>query len=207
MKHPAFGLALLVTFASLGASARTPCQDSSDCQSGQVCAAGQCTAASPVQCHDDFDCKRGQNCSAGLCQAKPPAATAAEQDEAADQNEAPADASPPGTERRNTGLMVGGIVCAGVGGVAVLTGLMMLALAGTDGTQVCSGNDCHPATQSDRDTMQTTGTVAAIVGAGLTVVGIPLIVIGAQKRSGQAPSGTHVAVLPGPTGAALRVRF
>ena len=148
----------------------------------------------------------------------PPPALATEPDEpaAAATTEEPEPASEAEEEsgpirregQRNTGLLVGGIVCAGVGGLMLLTGGVMLALASEDSTQVCENGNCHPATQQDRDTMQSVGVGAVVAGAVLAVAGIPMIVVGAKRRAAEArPMQPMVGIGVGPRGASLHVRF
>jgi hypothetical protein len=140
--------------------------------------------------------------------AEPPESGAARDEpepEAGDQN-GPVQYPVEHEGKRNTGLLVGGIVCASVGGASALVGAVMLGLASADSTQVCENNNCHPATQQDRDTLTTGGTVAVIAGLGLAALGIPMIVIGAKRRTAEAGPG-HIAVGVGPRGASLSLRF
>ena len=110
--------------------------------------------------------------------------------------------------KRNTGMMVGGIVCTSLGGLGLFIGSISLALSSARNTTVCDGGSCRPATEDDREGLRTAGWVGFIGGAVLAGVGIPLIISGAKRRPiHQAMLSAPVQLLVGPTGGGVRVAF
>jgi hypothetical protein len=102
------------------------------------------------------------------------------------------------TRRKSTGMMVTGIVLAGAGGLVALSGLPFLLMGDArecdtwiDGSQDCYGTDYTPI-----------GRGMVIGGLVVAAIGIPFIVIGAE-RVPAGSSGVTVRLATGPSQFAL----
>jgi hypothetical protein len=197
------------------------CMQNADCETGQACVQGTCgvsqqtpePAAAAGECTTNADCGAGRGCSAGRCVAPAPAPTLAansSSDGMSAADDFPMDdvgAEEP-KYKRNTSMMVVGIVATAVGGVALLAGGVSLGLADAESTEVCNNGDCRPATKQERSDLRTVGWVGLIGGGILTAVGLPLIIHGAKKRPVQEASvTTTVGVVVGPAAGSVLVTF
>jgi hypothetical protein len=94
--------------------------------------------------------------------------------------------------------MVTGIVMMGVGASLVLVGVINNQAAKQDADLYCNG---YGACQ-DQESLKTEATVFMVVGGVIAAVGIPLFIVGLQKRpvsTGQSYSptrGAHLSVGP-----------
>lgn len=100
------------------------------------------------------------------------------------------------SERYSTGMMVGGIVMAGTGLAASITGLT-LALVGVG---------------TGEERLEVAGVITASSGVALLGGGIPLLLVGAKRvprgrGAALEPRPGQAALLASPSGATLRVRF
>ncbi len=103
-------------------------------------------------------------------------------------------------ERRSSGMMIAGIVLAGLGGVGLAGGAVMVLNSDSFGT-FCSPS-CRQSDVRSADNQRTTGYVLMTLGAAGIGVGIPLIVIGAKRVPiGVAPPGEPGAPPPPARGA------
>jgi hypothetical protein len=207
MKPRGIMVALVVSLAPLSALAATPCETVTECESDEVCWSGRCAAASAVRpssrCQDEFDCKRGQVCAVGRCRTPDPDVRGgADRDQTGRRDPK---ASEPELER-NTGLLVGGILCSAIGAGALLSGLALAVLSSSESAQVCDNGACRPATEDERSAWHGTALGLAVGGSALVLLGTPLIAVGIQRRPVRG-NRTAAAVVLGPTTAALRVQF
>jgi len=97
------------------------------------------------------------------------------------------------TERFSTGMMVGGIITASVGGASIITSLALVVAA-------------SEAEVSELPAYNAAILSTAIGGVFLGAVGVPLAIIGA-RRVKKDTNGAGPVVLVGPQGAAIRVHF
>jgi hypothetical protein len=110
--------------------------------------------------------------------------------------------------KRNTPVLVSGIVATSLGGMGLMMGSVALVIADASSTQVCENGSCHPATESDREGMRTVGWVGLVSGVVLAGVGIPLIIVGAKRRSLEPSEQTaELRLLATPGGGALHLTF
>jgi hypothetical protein len=100
--------------------------------------------------------------------------------------------------KRRTGLLITGAVMMGVGASFVLVGVINNQAAKQDADLYCNG---YGACQ-DQESLKTEATVFMVVGGVIAAVGIPLFIVGLQKRpvsTGQSYSptrGAHLSVGP-----------
>ncbi|HEX2882338.1 MAG TPA: hypothetical protein VHO25_22615 [Polyangiaceae bacterium] len=139
------------------------------------------------------------------------AAPAATTEEAAPAKAAPAKTAPttetesleipPPPEvrmKRRTGLLITGAVMMGVGAGLAVVGLINSQTAKQDADLYCNG---YGACQ-DQDSLETEATVFMVVGGVIAAVGIPLFIVGLQKRpvstgTSYSPTrGAHLSVGP-----------
>lgn len=144
------------------------------------------TSLSYAQCAKDTDCKADRVCEAGKCVAPataPPTAPVAPQPAAVPPAvpAAPARATPLKMERHSTGMMVGGIVMLSLAPVALLvSGIARI------GKGICDIDDERGC---DRD-YDPTIYGSLLTGVALIGVGVPLLVIGANKEPVEARAAT-----------------
>lgn len=100
--------------------------------------------------------------------------------------------------KRRPGLWIPGLVMVGVGAGLAVVGLINLQLAKEDADLYCNGYG----TCQDKDSLKTEATVFMVVGGVVAAVGIPLLIVGLQKRpvaSGASYSpkqGAHLSLGP-----------
>jgi hypothetical protein len=99
-------------------------------------------------------------------------------------------------------MMVAGIVCLSVGGVAILGGLATVALA--ERRVDCGGFGCNT-TNTESDIVR--GGLMIGFGGAAVVVGAILTPLGARKVRIDPATSLTIEPLVGPNGAGLRVRF
>lgn len=105
-----------------------------------------------------------------------------------------------GKETRSTAMVVTGAVLVSVAATMLPIGTVISSSAGQDCTSDVTGNTvCVPSTG------RVTGIGVLAAAAGGLAVGIPLIVLGAQKVPVEIPR--RAAVTLGPNGATLRCDF
>lgn len=105
-----------------------------------------------------------------------------------------------GKETRSTAMVVTGAVLVSVAATMLPIGSIISSSAGQDCTFDNAGNSaCVPSTG------RVTGIGVLAAAAGGLAVGIPLMVLGAQKVPVEIPR--RAAITVGPTGAAIRYDF
>ena len=105
-----------------------------------------------------------------------------------------------GKETRSTAMVVTGAVLVSVAATMLPIGSVISSSAGQDCTSDPTGNTvCVPSTG------RITGIGVLVAAAGGLAVGIPLMVVGAQKVPVEIPR--RAAITVGPTGASLRYDF
>lgn len=105
-----------------------------------------------------------------------------------------------GKEMRSSGMVAAGAVLISLGATALPIGSFMSANAGEDCTSDIRGSfTCKPSGE------RLSGIGVLVAGAGGLAVGIPLLVLGAQKVPIEIPRRTAITV--GPSGASFRYDF
>lgn len=106
-----------------------------------------------------------------------------------------------GKETRSTGMVVTGAVLVSVAATMLPIGSIMAASAGQDCISDRTGASfvCQPSTEG------LSGIGVLVAAAGGLAVGIPLVVLGAQKVPIEIPR--RAAITVGPAGAGLRYDF
>jgi hypothetical protein len=100
--------------------------------------------------------------------------------------------------KRRTGLLITGAVMMGVGAGLALVGLINSQTAKQDADLYCNG---YGACQ-DQESLKTEATVFMVVGGVIAAVGIPLFIVGLQKRpvstgTSYSPTrGAHLSLGP-----------
>lgn len=149
------------------------------------------SAVGRAQCTKDTDCKAERVCHAGVCQTPQSPAPLA--------RPAPAP-SPVAYRRRNTGLMVSGIVLTSLGTASLFT-----ALGLTIAQVSCKG---EPDEQARCRAFDSAALATLLAGFGAASVGIPLLVYGGKKVPRELAGATIAPWLtPGAAGLQLRVRL
>jgi glucose-6-phosphate isomerase len=97
------------------------------------------------------------------------------------------------TERFSTGMMVGGIITACLGGASIITSLALVVAA-------------SEAEVSELPAYNAAILSTAIGGVFLGAVGVPLAIVGARRVTKDS-NGAGPVVLVGPQGASIRVQF
>ena len=99
------------------------------------------------------------------------------------------------TERLSTGMMVGGIITACVGGVSIITSLGLVVAA-------------SEAEVSELPAYNVATILTAVGGVFLGAVGVPLAIVGSRRVKKDTPAdGAGPVVRVGPQGASIRVHF
>jgi len=123
------------------------------------------------------------------------------------------EAQPKETEGAGFDYELYGWIGIGVGGAALLGGVVTGAMAlslNSDLKDKCSGGVCPPNEQSNVDklgTLSTVSTVLVIGGGVIAAAGATLLIIDAVSGSGSESNKAGASLSPGPTGVVFNYRF
>lgn len=98
------------------------------------------------------------------------------------------------TERYNSGMMIGGIVMASIGGATMITGLALALVTGSS------------MSTSENEAFTTAAITSAVVGVALAGAGVPFALVGSRRVPKKYPEPV-ARLLLGPGSAAVRVTF